>query len=130
MGRSVFAVVSDRFYGTTLHCFPAKVFFLWSRRLLVYVGIAPVVAAREIGGCGFPAQIAVDALVIDIEVPCDVFGVFVRGFGHKICFASCTRTPVISGGSVSSSRISKAISLESSTRRNCVRQGVFESFFF
>jgi hypothetical protein len=82
MGRSVFAVVSDRFYGTTLHCFLANGFFLWCRRLLIDVGISVVVAAREIVRCGFPAQIAIDALVIDVDFSFNIFGVFVLNLCH------------------------------------------------
>jgi hypothetical protein len=67
MGRSVFAVVSDRFYGTTLHRFQAKVFFLWSRRLLKDVGIAAVVAAREIVWSRFPTEIAIDTLIVYVK---------------------------------------------------------------
>ena len=36
----------------------------------------------EIGRRGFAAQIAVDALIIDIEFARYVFGVFVCGIGH------------------------------------------------
>ena len=35
--------------------------------LLVNVGVTAVIVALEIGGRGFAAQVAVDALVIDIE---------------------------------------------------------------
>jgi hypothetical protein len=45
--------------------------------------VAAVVIAFEIGGCGLAAQIAVDALIIDVEFPRYVFGVFIRGIGHS-----------------------------------------------
>jgi hypothetical protein len=45
--------------------------------------VAAIVVALEIGGRSFAAQIAVDALIIDVEFACYVFGVFVRGIGHS-----------------------------------------------
>jgi hypothetical protein len=44
--------------------------------------VAAVVVPLEIGRRGFAAQIAIDALIIDIEFARYVFGVFVRGIGH------------------------------------------------
>jgi hypothetical protein len=41
-----------------------------------------VVVPLEIGWRGFPAQIAIDALIIDVEFAGYVFGVFVRNIGH------------------------------------------------
>jgi hypothetical protein len=41
-----------------------------------------VIVSLEIGGRCFAAQIAVDALVIDVEFTRYVFGVFVCGIGH------------------------------------------------
>jgi hypothetical protein len=45
--------------------------------------VAAIVVALEIGRRSFAAQIAVDALIIDIEFAFYVFGVFVRGVGHS-----------------------------------------------
>jgi hypothetical protein len=45
--------------------------------------MTPVVVALETGGCRFAAQIAVDALIIDVECPRYVFGVFVCNVGHS-----------------------------------------------
>jgi hypothetical protein len=45
--------------------------------------VAAIVVALEIGGRGFAAQIAVDALIIDVKLACYIFGVFVRGIGHS-----------------------------------------------
>jgi hypothetical protein len=50
--------------------------------LFIDVGMAAVVVPFEIGGCRFPAQITVDALIIDVEFARYVFGVFVRDIGH------------------------------------------------
>jgi hypothetical protein len=44
--------------------------------------MAAVVVSFEIGRRGFTAQIAIDALIIDIEFARYVFGVFVCGIGH------------------------------------------------
>jgi hypothetical protein len=50
------------------------------------IGVAAVVAAPEISGCGFPAQVAVNALVIDVKLAGHVFRVFIRNVGHRILF--------------------------------------------
>ena len=44
----------------------------------LHLGVAAVVAAPEISGCGFPAQVAVNALVIDVKLAGHVFRVFIR----------------------------------------------------
>jgi hypothetical protein len=45
--------------------------------------MAAVVVAFEIGGRSLPAQVAIDALLIDIEFPRNIFGVFVCNVGHS-----------------------------------------------
>ena len=40
--------------------------------MLKHIGVAAVVAAREISGGGFTAQVAVNALVIDVKLSRDV----------------------------------------------------------
>ena len=77
------AVVADRFDRATFHRFLAESFFLGRLRLLVNVGVSAVVVALEIGGRGFAAQIAVDALFIDVEFAGCVFGIFVGDVGHN-----------------------------------------------
>jgi hypothetical protein len=76
------SVVADRFDRTAFHCFFAKSFFFRRLRLFIDVGMAAVIVPLEIGRRGFAAQIAIDALIIDIEFAWDVLGVFVRGVGH------------------------------------------------
>ena len=44
--------------------------------------MAAVIVPLEVGGRCFAAQIAVDALVIDVEFTGYVFGVFVCSIGH------------------------------------------------
>jgi hypothetical protein len=50
--------------------------------------MAAVVVPFEIGGRGFTAQIAVDALIIDVKFARYVFGVFVCGIGHGFSLKS------------------------------------------
>jgi hypothetical protein len=44
--------------------------------------MAAVIVSFEIGGRSFAAQIAVDALIIDVKLARYVLGVFVCGIGH------------------------------------------------
>jgi hypothetical protein len=77
------AVVADRFDRATFHCLFTKTFFFGRLRLLVNVGMATVVVALEICRGSFPAQIAVDALFIDIEFAGSIFRIFVGNVGHN-----------------------------------------------
>ena len=63
------AIVADGFDGTTFHRFPAKGFFFRRFGLLVNIGVTTVVVAFEIGRRSFAAQVAIDALFVDIEFP-------------------------------------------------------------
>jgi hypothetical protein len=80
--QNLSAVIADRLDRAAFHRFLAKGFFLRAFRLLIDVGMAAVIVALEIGGGSLAAQIAVDALLIDIELSGYVFGVFVCGVGH------------------------------------------------
>ena len=84
--HSAFAIVANGFNRTSFHGFLAKRLLLRGGRLLKHIGVAAVVAAREINGCGFPAQVAVNTLVIDVKLSGHVFRVFIRNVGHKILF--------------------------------------------
>src|SRR6201997_4786421 len=86
---SAFAIVANGFDRTSSHGFLAKRFLLRGGRLLKHIGVAAVVAAREISGGGFPAQVAVNALVIDVKLSGHVFRVFIRNVGHRFSFVSC-----------------------------------------
>jgi hypothetical protein len=90
--HSAFAIVADGFDRTSFHGFLAKRLLLRGGRLLKHIGVAAVVAAREISGCGFPAQVAVNALVIAVKLSGHVFRVFIRNVGHRFSFVSCRRT--------------------------------------
>jgi hypothetical protein len=76
--QSAFAIVADGFDRTSFHGFLAKRLLLRRGRLLKHIGVAAVVDAREISRCGFPVQVAVNALVIDVKLSGDVFRVFIR----------------------------------------------------
>jgi hypothetical protein len=89
--HSAFAIVADGFDRTSFHGFLAKGLLLRGGRLLKHIGVAAVVAAREISGCGFPAKVAVNALVIDVKLSGHVFRVFIRNVGHRFSFVSCRR---------------------------------------
>jgi len=77
------AVVANRFDRATFHRFFAERFLLRGLWLLVNVGMTPVVVAFETGRCRFATQIAVDALIVDVEFSCYVFGVFVCDLSHS-----------------------------------------------
>jgi hypothetical protein len=76
------AIVTDRFDRAAFHRFFAEPLFLRRFWLFIHVGMAAVIVPLEVGGRRFAAQIAVDALVIDVKFAGYVFGVFVRGVGH------------------------------------------------
>src|SRR5207245_9046714 len=87
--HSAFATVADGFDRTSFHGFLTKRLLLRGGRLLKHIGVAAVVAAREISGCAFPAQVAVNALVIDVKLSGHVFRVFIRNDGYRFSFVSC-----------------------------------------
>ena len=81
------SVVPDGFDRAAFHRLDALGLLFGGVGLLVNVGIPAIVAAGEIGRGGLAAEVAVDALVINVEFTGDVFGVFVFEFGHNvICF--------------------------------------------
>src|SRR5437899_11261529 len=82
------SIIADRFDRTAFHRFFAKSFFFRRLWLFINVGMAAVIVPLEIGGRGFTAQIAVDALIIDIKFARYVFGVFVCGIGHGFSLKS------------------------------------------
>src|SRR5438105_8795285 len=76
------AVVPDRFDRATFHRFFAKIFFFGRLGLLVNERVATVVVAFEIRGRSLAAQIAVDALLVDVEFAGGVFGILVGDVSH------------------------------------------------
>ena len=89
--QSAFAIVADGLDRTSFHGFLAKRLLFRRGRLLKHIGVAAVVDAREISGCGFPAQVAVNALVIAVKLSGHVFSVFIRNVGYRFSFVSCRR---------------------------------------
>lgn len=80
--RSSRAVVADGFDRATFHRFLAESLFFGAFRLLVDVGVTSVVIAGEIGRSGLATQIAIDALVIDVELALDVVGILICELSH------------------------------------------------
>src|SRR6266403_5435430 len=78
--HSAFAIVADGFDWTSFHGFLAKRLLLRGGRLLQRIGVA---------GSGFPAQVAVNALVIDVKFSGHVSRVFIRNVGHRLSSVSC-----------------------------------------
>ena len=76
------SVTADRFDRTTFHRFFTERFLFRRFRLFVNIGMAAVVVALEIGRCSLTTQVAVDALIIDIELPLNVLGILIRYVGH------------------------------------------------
>lgn len=78
------AVVADGLDRAALHGFLTLGLFFGRLGLLVNETVAPVVVAFEVGRSGFPAKIAVDALVINVELPIDVLWIFVCDVSHTL----------------------------------------------
>jgi hypothetical protein len=75
-------VIADRFDGAAFHRFFTKAFLFGRLRLLVNIRVATVIVPFEVGGGGLAAQVAVNALIIDVEFAGYVLGIFVCGVGH------------------------------------------------
>lgn len=76
------AVVADGFDGAAGEGFFAESAFFLGFWLFIEVGMATVLIAFEVRGCGLPAEVTVDALVIDVVGSWDVLGVAVVFVGH------------------------------------------------
>jgi hypothetical protein len=66
---SLCAIITDGLDGATLFSLLALDFFLRRGGLLRDIGVSALVTAGEIGWSGLAAKIAVNALVIDVELP-------------------------------------------------------------
>src|SRR5260370_15736831 len=62
--HSAFAIVADGFDRTSFHGFLAKRLLLRGGRLLKHIGVPASPASPEISGCGFPAQVPANELVL------------------------------------------------------------------
>jgi len=78
------AVVADGFDRAAFEGFHALSRFLFVLRLLENVGISLVVGSLEVVRCGFAAQVAVDALTVDVELAAGVFCVFIFAICHGV----------------------------------------------
>jgi hypothetical protein len=76
-------VVSDSLHRTAFHCLAAKSFLLGILWLFIDERMVPVGVAGEIEGRCFPAQIAVDALIIYVEPPGNVLRELVGNVCHN-----------------------------------------------
>lgn len=86
MSARLLAVVTDGFNRATFKRLHANRDFIFGHGLLVHVGIATFVMAREESGSRFPAKIAIDALLIDEELTCGVLRPLVCFISH-ICWS-------------------------------------------
>jgi hypothetical protein len=75
------SVVADRFDRAAFHRFFAETFFVRRLGLFINVRVAAIVVPLEIGGGGLATQIAVDALIIDVECARYVLWIFIRCVG-------------------------------------------------
>jgi hypothetical protein len=50
------------------------------------IGVAAIIAAREVGWGGFTAQVAVNALLIDVKLSGHVFRIFIFNICHGFLF--------------------------------------------
>jgi hypothetical protein len=80
--KRLFAIIADGFDRASFFGFLAQRLFFGGGWLFIHVRIAAVFIAREIRGSRFPAQIAINALVIDVILPAGVFWVTVRDISH------------------------------------------------
>ena len=81
--RLVFAVFANRFDRAAFEGFHAQVDVFLRGRLLMDVGVAAVVVAREKVGRGFAAQVAVNALLVYVKLTGHVLGPFVSNISHN-----------------------------------------------
>jgi hypothetical protein len=77
------SIAADRLDRAPFHRFLAKGLFLGGFGLFVNEGMPAVVIPLEVRGRRFATKIAVDALIIDVESPLYVFGIFVCDVSHK-----------------------------------------------
>src|SRR5438445_5312532 len=77
------SVIADRLDRTTFHCLFALGLFFRRLGLLFHVGIAAVIVAGEILRGRFAAEVAVDALIIDVILAGHIFGVSVGDVSHS-----------------------------------------------
>ena len=80
---SLISIIADGFHGAAFLGLFALRLLLGRTGLLIDERITSVIVAFEIVRSGFAAQVAVDALVIDVEFAGNVFRIFVCDVGHS-----------------------------------------------
>lgn len=80
--RNLRAVATDGLDRATFHRLFAERFLIRRFRLLVYVGMSAIIVTTEVRGRGLTAKIAVNALVIDVELSLYILGIFICSVGH------------------------------------------------
>jgi hypothetical protein len=75
-------IVTDGFDGATFHGLFALGLLFRAPRLLEDVGITAIVAASEITGRSFTAEIAINALIVHVKFAGYIFFVFIRLNSH------------------------------------------------
>jgi hypothetical protein len=80
--KTLRAVAADRLDRATFHRLFAKRLFFRRFGLFVNVGVPAIIVATKIRRCRFTAKIAVNALIIDVELSIYIFGIFICGVGH------------------------------------------------
>jgi len=71
---SAFAVIADGLNRAAFHGFLATRFSSGDAGCLLNVGITAVIAAGEVVGRGFAAQVAINALIINVKLADNVIG--------------------------------------------------------
>lgn len=83
MGEQLCAVFADGLNRATFLGLRATRLFIRTLRLLVNEGVAPVLVALEVVWSGLTAEIAVNALIIDVVGAANVFRISVLFVSHK-----------------------------------------------
>ena len=76
------AVVADRFDRTAFHGLNAFGSLFRSVGLFEHIRVSAVFRARKVGRGCFPAEVTIDALIIDVKRTGSVLRVFVFDFSH------------------------------------------------
>ena len=80
---NLFPVAPDCLYRTAFHRFLAESCLRIILGLFINVAVAAIVVALEVRRSRFTAEVAIDALVVDVKSPTYVFRILVRLIGHK-----------------------------------------------
>ncbi len=80
------AVVANSFNRAAFLGLFATRLFLWRRGLLENVRIPAVFVPLKILGCGLTAQIAVNALVVNVVLARSVLGIFICSVSHRFLY--------------------------------------------